>query len=198
MLWIGLTGGMACGKSLVTQLLKRSGISVIDADEIAKAVVAPGTPGLELVTQAFGLDMIDAQGALDRQRLGKTVFADAAALRLLESLLHPLIRQRVQDERRVLETQNTRLAVYDVPLLFETDSVPDFDKVVVVTCTQDQQRERLVKKYGWNDEEINRRLAAQWPLNLKEQRADFLVYNTGDLLHLDKEFQGLLVWLKAL
>lgn len=198
MLWIGLTGGMACGKSLVTQLLKRSGISVIDADEIAKAVVAPGTPGLELVTQAFGLDMIDAQGALDRQRLGKTVFADAAALRLLESLLHPLIRQRVQDERRVLEAQNTRLAVYDVPLLFETDSARDFDKVIVVTCTQDQQRERLVKKYGWNDEEINRRLAAQWPLNLKEQRADFLVYNTGDLLHLEKEFQGLLAWLKAL
>ena len=198
MKWIGLTGGIACGKSTVAQLLVQQSYPLVDADKIARDVVAPGTPGLESVIQAFGPDMQAADGSLDREKLGAKIFSQPEYRRKLESILHPLIRTEVQHLRESLEKQGHALAFYDIPLLFETKAQSQFDEIVVVTCKPEQQRERLHKRNSLSDEEIEKRLASQMPMSLKEEQANFVLHNDGDQVHLMKEFQRLVDWLKTL
>lgn len=198
MKWIGLTGGIACGKSTVAQLLVQQSYPLVDADTIARDVVAPGTPGLESVIQAFGPDMRAADGSLDREKLGAKIFSQPDQRKKLESILHPLIRTEVQRLRGELEKAGHALAFYDIPLLFETKAQSLFDEIVVVTCKPEQQRERLRKRNGLSDEEIEKRLASQMPMSLKEEQANFVLHNDGDQAHLMKEFQRLVDWLKTL
>lgn len=198
MKWIGLTGGIACGKSTVAQLLVQQSYPLVDADKIARDVVAPGAPGLESVIQAFGPDMQAADGSLDREKLGAKIFSQPEYRRKLESILHPLIRTEVQHLRESLEKQGHALAFYDIPLLFETKAQSQFDEIVVVTCKPEQQRERLRKRNSLSDEEIEKRLASQMPMSLKEEQANFVLHNDGDQVHLMKEFQRLVDWLKTL
>lgn len=198
MKWIGLTGGIACGKSTVAQLLVQQSYPLVDADRIARDVVAPGTPGLESVIQAFGPDILAPDGSLDREKLGAKIFSLPEQRRKLESILHPLIRTEVQRLREDLERAGHVLAFYDIPLLFETKAQSQFDEIVVVTCKPEQQRERLRKRNGLSDEEIEKRLASQMPMSLKEEQANFVLHNDGDQAHLMKEFQRLVDWLKTL
>ena len=198
MKWLGLTGGIACGKSTVSSLLREHGIPVLDADEVAKIVVKPGSPGLQSVVQVFGPGILEASGSLDRRRLGQIVFGDKAKLRLLESITHPLIREEIDRQRQVLQRQGAALAIYDVPLLFESQSEKQFEKVIVVSCTQQQQRARLRQRTGWSDTEIENRIAAQIPLTEKESKADFIIHNDGDADYLKKEVQRLLSWLNTI
>ncbi|XGC80221.1 dephospho-CoA kinase [Bdellovibrio bacteriovorus] len=196
MRWIGLTGGIACGKSTVSRLLKNHSIPIIDADEIAHDVVRPGGAGLKSVVHHFGNEILDADGSLNRRKLGQLVFGHPEKLKALESILHPLIRAETQRRRQVLMDMNTPLAIYDIPLLFETHAQDQFDAIVVVTCTKEQQKERLRRKNGWSEDEIEMRIASQIPNQFKEKEADFILENNRDEQHLLKEFNRLLAWLE--
>lgn len=196
MKWIGLTGGIASGKSTVSRMLKAKGIPVIDADEIAKDVVKAGSPGLKAVVQDFGPDILMRDGSLDRRKLGELVFGRADLLRRLEGLLHPLIQAETLKRRQQLEEKGEMLAVYDIPLLFEINAQKQFDYIVVVSCKPEQQKVRLGLRNAFNEKEIEERLAAQIPLPVKEQEADFVVHNDRDESFLSQEVTRLLVWLE--
>ncbi len=198
MKWIGLTGGIACGKSTVSRLLKERGIAVIDADEISKDVVKPGSPGLASVIQTFGQSFLLEDGSLNRRLLGQKVFGHPDLLRALEAILHPLVREETRRRRRNYEDLKEPLAIYDVPLLFETKAQDQFDEIIVVSCTKEQQKERLRRRNNLSEDEIEMRIASQIPIQFKEAEADFVLYNNRDEQHLLKEVDRLLVWLKEL
>jgi dephospho-CoA kinase len=198
MKWIGLTGGIACGKSTVSLRLRDAGYPVIDADTLAHQVVAPGTSGLKSVLSEFGADLLTPEGLLDRRKLGQRVFGHPDRLRALEEILHPLIRKETERlKQNYLESQ-TPIVIYDIPLLFETKAEHSFDKIVVVTCTKGQQKERLQRKTQLSEEEIDMRIASQIPLPYKEERADFIVYNNKNEQHLLSEIKRLIDWLQSL
>jgi dephospho-CoA kinase len=198
MKWIGLTGGIASGKSTVSSRLKELDFQLVDADEIAKAVVQKGTPGLKSVLEKFGPEFVDSDGHLDRRKLAQHVFNDPFKKQELEALLFPLIRAEVQNRRESLESKGHALAIYDMPLLVESKAQGQFDHVIVVTSTLEQQKERMKARNQWTDEEIESRLRAQIPLIEKERYADFVVRNNKDQQFLESEIQRLVRWLKTL
>lgn len=198
MKWIGLTGGIGSGKSTVAQHLQKLDFPLVDADLIAREVVQKGTPGLTSVLQKFGSEFVDSEGHLDRRKLGSHIFGDKLKQQDLQNILFPLIRHEVAQRKQRLESQGVPLAIYDMPLLFESQAQSQFFKVIVVSCTLDQQRERLRARNQWAESEIENRLKAQMPLFQKESMADFVVRNDKDLTHLDQELQRLVLWLKDL
>jgi dephospho-CoA kinase len=176
MLRVGLTGSIAVGKSFVSSALAGLGCRVLDADETAREVVAPGSEGLRAVAAAFGADVLDADGKLDRARLGAMVFADEEKRRLLNSILHPLIIAAQDEWMRAREREDPNgIAVIDAALMIETGSYRRFDQVVVIHCRADVQLERLMKRNGLTREEAERRVAAQMPQEEKMRYADFLI-----------------------
>jgi dephospho-CoA kinase len=180
MLRVGLTGSIAVGKSFVSSALAGLGCRVLDADETAREVVAPGTEGLRAVVVAFGADVLDAEGKLDRARLGAVVFADEEKRRLLNSILHPIIIAAQDDWMRAREREDPHgVAVIDAALMIETGSYKRFDQIVVVHCLPEAQLERLMKRNGLTREEAKRRVAAQMSQEEKMRRADFLI-DTSD------------------
>lgn len=197
MRWIGLTGGIASGKSTVSRALKARGVPVVDADEIAQDVVKVGSSGLKSVVVQFGSDILNEDGTLNRQSLGRLVFGNPDKLKKLETILHPLIQAETQRRRKELELRGESLAIYDIPLLFETNAQDQFDLVVVVSCSEDQQKERLVRRNNLTMKEVEDRMAAQLPLRLKEQQADFVLHNDQDQSHLEEEIIRLMEWIKG-
>jgi dephospho-CoA kinase len=196
MKWIGLTGGLASGKTTVANLLRTKGLPVIDADQIAKDVVALGTPGLSNVIKEFGDDLRRPDGSLDRQRLGEKVFGDPARLLQLENLLHPLVQAEVSRLRANYEKQGHALAFYDVPLLFEKN-LTGFDAVVVVSSSEERQRARMKSRNGWSDDEIDRRLSSQIPLKEKVLKATHVIHNDAGLSELETGVDELLKKLRS-
>jgi len=195
MKWIGLTGGIACGKSTVSRMLKDRDVPLVDADEIARDIVRPGTPGLKSIINLFGEEVLLPDGSLDRRKLGQMVFGTPDRLHSLEAITHPLIREEVRRRRRLFEGMGVPLAIYDIPLLFETNSKDQFDAVIVVSCTKGQQKERLMRRNQWTEDEIEMRIASQLPIAIKEQQADFVLSNNRDEQNLLKEFNRLMEWL---
>ncbi len=198
MKWIALTGGIACGKSTVSQLLRSKSVPVIDADEIAREVLQKDSSGLKLVVESFGEEVLLEDGTLDRRKLGQRVFGHPDMLHKLESITHPLIRAETARRRDALEKKGEPLAIYDIPLLFETKAQSQFDAVIVVTCTKHQQKERLRRRTNLSDDEIEMRIASQLPLSLKEQEAQFVLHNDRDESHLLQEVGRLVKWLEEL
>ncbi|MGZ3770204.1 MAG: dephospho-CoA kinase [Bdellovibrio sp.] len=197
MKWIGLTGSIGSGKSTVSRFLKTQHIPVIDADEIAKKVVEAGSPGLKAVLTEFGSDLLLADGSLNRLKLGQHVFSNPAKKLILENILHPLIRTETLLQRKILEDRKEPYAIYDIPLLFETNSASQFDAIILVSCTKEQQKERLrLRNPNWSDEDIEQRINSQIPMHIKEQQADFIVHNDRDMERLKAEINNLLIWLK--
>lgn len=196
MKWIGLTGGLASGKSTVARLLRAKGYPVIDADEIAKNVVAPGTKGLAEVLAEFGKDLRLPDGSLDRNALGQRVFGLPDRLLKLESIIHPLVQAEASARRKAFASQGFRLAFYDVPLLFEKN-LTGFDAVVVVSAPEDLRRVRVASRDGLSAADITKRLAAQTPLAEKEARADIVLKNDGDLASLEAQVDDMLIRLAA-
>lgn len=189
---VGLTGGIATGKSYVTQRLHAAGLPTIDADRLAREAVAPGTPGLRAVVARFGRDVLTDAGALDRARLGAVVFADAAARADLEAIVHPEVRRRIA----VWQAQLTALGhrgpiVADIPLLFETGRTGDFDVTVVVACEPDTQRRRLMLRDGVSGDDADQRIAAQWPIARKVAAADYVVRTDGTFADTDAQVDAL-------
>ena len=168
---IGLTGGIGSGKSTVAKRLVELGATEIDADLLAREVVAPGTEGLEAVAGRFGEDLVNADGSLDRALLAQRAFSSEENRKALEAILHPLI-QRLSRERI---SQATGLVVYTIPLLVETNSTLPFDKIVTVSAPGDVRVERLVHSRGMTVTEAKARIAAQASDEQREAIADFVI-----------------------
>ena len=176
----GLTGGVGMGKSTAAQFLRARGAQVVDTDELARQLVQPGQPALAEIQAEFGKAIIASNGRLRREELAEIIFADAAARKKLETILHPRIRERWLAQIETWRKENRALAVVMIPLLFETRAESHFDKIICVACSAATQRERLLAR-GWTPEQIQQRLAAQWPVEQKISRADFVVWTEGAL-----------------
>ncbi len=174
----GLTGGAGMGKSTAADWLRAQGVSVVDTDALAREVVEPGQPALEEIQRAFGARFIDATGHLRRSELARVVFSDAVALRLLEGILHPRIRVAWRLQAESWRTAGKTLAVVIIPLLFETEVPADFHVTVCVACSPATQELRLLAR-GWSLDEIQRRNAAQMPIDKKIALSDRVVWNEG-------------------
>ena len=177
---IGLTGGIATGKSTFAAALRALGAPIIDADQLARAAVARGTPGLAAVTAEFGKGVLTPDGELDRKRMGSLVFADPAARARLEAAVHPAVRALFRAQMARLAAEGHDLAVYDVPLLYEANVESEVDLAVVVWAPREAQIARLAVRDGLGRADAEARLAAQLPVDEKAARADVVVVNDGD------------------
>ena len=176
MLKVGLTGSIAVGKSFVLSVLAELGCHVVDADATAREVVAPGTPGLKAVVDAFGDEILNADGTLDRAKLAAVVFADEAKRMQLNSILHPFIIRAQDEQMREREKEDPQgIAVVDAALMIESGGYQRFDKLVVVHCRPEVQLERLMTRDGLSREDAERRVAAQMSQEEKRRHADFLI-----------------------
>ena len=189
MLRVGLTGGIGSGKSEVARLLREHGAVVIDSDQLAREVVQPGTEGFDQVVSEFGTDVLDATGQIDRARLASMVFSDAGARQTLNAIVHPLVRQAAETATRA--APDDAVVVQDVPLLVEAGLVDEFDVVVVVAASPEEQRKRLVGSRRMSEEDARARIAAQAPLAEKVAVADFLIVNEGTLDELSERVDSL-------
>ncbi|GIP33737.1 dephospho-CoA kinase [Paenibacillus sp. J2TS4] len=190
---IGLTGGIASGKSTVATVLVERGALLIDADQIAREVVLPGTPLLAQVAAHFGQAVLNPDGSLNRKKLGEIVFADPAARKDLEGLLHPQIRALMK--QRMLEAEAAdphRLVVVDVPLLFESGLQAMFEQVMVVYVSRATQLTRLMARDGLTAEQAQRRLDAQMAIEEKKERADIVIDNEGSLSDTERQIDHFL------
>ncbi|WP_028635781.1 dephospho-CoA kinase [Nocardioides sp. URHA0032] len=174
---VGLTGGIASGKSTVSEMLAELGATIIDGDVLAREVVDKGTPGLAQVVEAFGPEILTDQGDLDRPKLGRIVFNDEAQRKLLEGIVHPLVFERYAE----LEAAAPRdgVVVHDIPLLAETGRADDFDAVIVVETPAEVQVERMLRDRGWTRADAESRIAAQATPEQRRAIATHLILNTG-------------------
>lgn len=180
MLVIGLTGGIATGKSTVSRMLREMGAWVIDADVAAHRAVAPGQPALQAIAEAFGAEMIREDGTLDRGRLAQRVFRDEEALQRLNAIVHPQVRRLMFAELEEARRASERAVVLDVPLLIEGGLYKQVDQVWLVYVDEQEQLRRLMAREGYGKEEAKRRLRAQWPIEQKRAYADVIIDNRGD------------------
>jgi dephospho-CoA kinase len=180
----GLTGGIASGKSTVSAQLRQMGLPVVDADQLARDVVLPGTPGLAAIVAAFGAEMLDASGALDRKKMGARVFSDADARAKLNGIVHPAIGQRSAEVLAAHAAAGEPLVCYDAALLVEGGRYQMMRPLVVVTAPVEAQIARSMARDGATREEVTARIAAQMPLEQKVAVADFLIANDAGLAEL--------------
>ena len=177
---LGLTGGVGMGKSTSAQLLRDRGVRVVDTDDLARQVVEPGQPALAEVLAAFGTQFAGPDGQLRRSELARHVFADPAARRQLEAILHPRIRKLWRVQIETWRAEGRPLAVVVIPLLFETKAEAELDATICVACSVATQQQRLLAR-GWSPEQIEQRNRAQWPIAQKIARADYLVWTEAGL-----------------
>lgn len=183
----GLTGGLASGKSAVAALLRARGMPVIDADQLAREVVAPGSEGLEAVVAAFGRGILCADGSLDRAALAEIVFGDAAKRRTLNGILHPRIGALTAERAAELEARGEPLACYEAALLVENGLADAFRPLVVVAVPEEIQIARAMARDGATEEHVRARLRAQMPLSAKIAAADHVIDNAGSLEQTERQ-----------
>jgi len=186
---IGLTGGIASGKSEVSRLLARKGIPVVDADQLAREAVAPGSPALRRIAERWPGTVHD--GKLDRKALGAIVFASESERKALEAILHPWIRAEARRRMDEILARGAPRVIYEAPLLFETGAADELDAVILVAAPEEVQRERLMRRDGLGPDEADARIAAQLPLEEKRRRATFVIDNDGDLEELARSVDAL-------
>ena len=186
---IGLTGGIAAGKSTVAELWRTRGATVIDSDVLAHQALMPGTATYEAIVAEFGSGVVNPDATINRRQLGEIVFADAARRQVLNAIVHPVVRA---EWRSALATA-TGTTVVVIPLLFEVGAEKEFDWVVVVGCSPATQQARLVAK-GWTAAQAQARIQAQLPLPTKMDRGDFVIWNDGVLAVLQQQSE--MLWTK--
>jgi dephospho-CoA kinase len=182
MLIIGLTGGIACGKTVVSRILGEEGAHIIDTDQLARELVYPHTPAWEELKEIFGESILGKDGFIDRKKLADQVFSDPGRREQLNRILHPRIKEEI--DRRVSQigqTEPDAIVVIDAPLLIETGNHRQMDAVIVVRATERQQLERLKERSGTSEEEARRMIASQLPLREKLKVADLVIRNEGTL-----------------
>lgn len=187
---IGLTGGIASGKSTAARILAEWGAPVVDADALAREVVMPGSEGLAAISARWPEVVRD--GVLDRKRLGERVFSDQEERRALENILHPLIRREAERRIAELARQGETVAIYEAALLFETGTADELDEVILISAPRDLQIRRIMARDGLDPEEAVRRVDAQWPLEKKAALATYVVENDGEEAHLRERLRP--VW----
>jgi dephospho-CoA kinase len=187
---IALTGGIATGKSHVRRTFAAHGIPTIDADSLARDVVAPGTPGADAIVKRFGNAVRGDGGGVDRQALATIVFRDPGARRDLEAIIHPAVYRAIN---RWLEEQpsDSAAALADIPLLYETGREGDFDVVIVAACPPDEQIRRVMSRDHLSEADARARLAAQLPIEEKVRRADHVIWTTGAPAETEAQVQAL-------
>ena len=190
MLLVGLTGGLGSGKSTVARLLERRGAVVVDADELARRAVEPGTPGYRRVVQEFGPEVLTAEGRIDRDRLAGVVFADPGARRRLEAIVHPEVA-RLFAEAVAPFRESDRVVVYVVPLLVETGLQEAFDEVVVVSAPEEVRLARVMTERGMSEADARARMRAQVPEEDRLRAAGHVVPNDGTLEDLERRVDRL-------
>jgi len=188
MVRVALTGGIATGKSYCLSRFASLGAAVIDADRLARDAVASGSRALDGIVARFGPSMLRADGTLDRSALARIVFSDRAARADLEAIVHPEVYRRIGEWLATLPS-GIRIAIADIPLLFETGHTHDFDRVVVVACEPGEQLRRLVSRDGLTEQDARARLDAQWPIAEKEARADYVIRTDGTAADTDAQLR---------
>lgn len=196
MLQAALTGGIASGKSYCLARFGALGIPGIDADELARLALAPGSPGLAAVVARFGDALLDEAGALKRPALATIIFSDRAARAALEAIVHPEVYRRIREWLARLPPP-TPVAIADIPLLFETGHRHDFDRVVVCACPPEEQLRRMVARDGLTEMAARARLAAQWPIDEKRRRADYVIETGGSFAETDAQVRAVADALRA-
>src|SRR5262245_56904464 len=187
MLRVGLTGSIGVGKSFVASVFEELGARVLDADQTAREVVMPGTPGLKAVTDAFGEEILNTDGTLNRKQLGALVFADEGKRQQLNALLHPFIIARHDEILNEWEAKDPRgIGIVDAALMIESGGYRRFDKLIVVHCRPEVQLERLMLRDKLSRDEAQRRIDSQMPQEEKQKFADYLI-DTSDGFELTRE-----------
>lgn len=190
---LGLTGGIATGKSTVSRYFSDKGYAVVDADVVARRVVEPGTEGLANIVAHFGTEIIQTDGTLNREKLGAMIFSDAEKRETLNNLLSAQIRRTIMADTATLVNANQPLIVLDIPLLYEAGYETHCDAVMVVYTTEAVQLERLMARNNLTEEEALNRIASQEPIETKKDRADIVIDNNGPLNHTYEQVE---TWLK--
>ncbi|MFY4774633.1 dephospho-CoA kinase [Metabacillus sp. RGM 3146] len=188
---IGLTGGIASGKSTVSNMIRDWGYPIIDADIIAKEAVDPGKPALEKIIKAFGRDILKGDGSLDRQKLGGIIFQNAAKREILNSIVHPAVREEMLKKRDEAKSNGEKAVVLDIPLLFESKLAHFADVTLLVFTDDEVQLKRLMERNGYTEEEAAMRISSQMPLTEKKKLADAVIDNNGTLLETKEQLQDL-------
>lgn len=193
MLRVGLTGSIAVGKSFVLGVLRELGARTIDADQIARECVERGTPGLAVVVSAFGNSVLNADGSLDRAKLGAIVFADEAKREKLNSILHPFIIARQDEIMRQWENESPdAIGVIDAALMIESGGYKRFDKLIVVHCQPEIQIQRLMKRNSLSRDDAERRVKTQMSQEEKRKYADYLIDTSGEFADTRRQIEA--VW----
>lgn len=199
MLRVGLTGSIAVGKSYVCEIFKELGAFVLDADQTAREVVKPNTRGWKLIVENFGEEILQADGTINRAKLGEIVFSDERKRLLLNSIVHPLV---IEEQNRWLEecerVAPDGIAIIDAALMIESGGYKRFDKLIVVWCDEEKQLERLMKRNGLTEEEALKRIKAQMPQEEKKKYADFLIDTSGSFQETREQVISVFEKLKAL
>jgi dephospho-CoA kinase len=185
MLRVALTGGIATGKSYCLRHFAELGVPVVDADQLARQAVTPGSPGLAAVAERFGREILAPDGSLDRAALGRIVFEDSRARASLEAIVHPEVYRRIREWYANLPA--SPVAIADIPLVFETGHNHDFDVVVVVACQAEEQIRRVMARDGLSEHDARARLAAQWPIEEKVKRANYVIWTDRGFAETDRQ-----------
>jgi dephospho-CoA kinase len=176
---IALTGGIATGKSHVRARFEELGVPTIDSDVLAHRAVAAGSEGLAAVVARFGPTVLDSHGQLDRRRMADIVFSDPAARKALEAIIHPEVQRQTNAWFAALDSRRHAFAIADIPLLYEVNRERDFEAVIVAACHPDVQLRRLMERDRLSEADARRRIEAQFPIEEKIQRADFVIRTDG-------------------
>ena len=187
MLVVGLTGGIATGKSTVAAMFAARGAAIVDADRIAHALQEPGQLCHRQLLEAFGAEILDETGRIDRHRLGARVFSDAGSRQRLEAIMHPAIRAAIENEVRAAELAGRTICIVDAALILEAGRRDRFHKIVVVAAPEAIQVDRLINSRGLTQAEAYRRLSAQWSTAVKAALADFVIDNSRDLASTEEQ-----------
>ncbi|EOO30493.1 dephospho-CoA kinase [Bacillus cereus BAG1X2-3] len=189
---IGLTGGIASGKSTVSEMFRELSIPVIDADIIAREVVERGKPAYNKIVEVFGAEVLQQDGELDRPKLGSIVFYNEEKRLQLNKIVHPAVREEMNRQKEMYIKEGMQAIVLDIPLLFESKLTSLVDRILVVAVTPDTQLERLMKRNGFSEEEATARIQSQMPLAEKVKNADEVINNDGTIMGTKTQLQVIL------
>lgn len=189
---IGLTGSIATGKSTVSRMLKEKGYKIVDADEISRQVVEPGSTVLEEIASVLGSDLILPTGELDRDKLGALIFNDPLKREKLNKIIHPAIRQEMVRQKEFWLEKGSQTVIMDIPLLFESKLQSYVEKIIVVSVAPSIQRERLMARNNLSLEEADARITSQLPVSEKEKGADAVINNDGTLEETERQLDAIL------
>ncbi|MBO1514256.1 dephospho-CoA kinase [Metabacillus bambusae] len=189
---IGLTGGIASGKSTVSNMIRKQGIRVIDADRIAREVVEIGKPAYEQIVKTFGQDILHEDKTINREKLGALIFSEENKRQQLNQIVHPAVREEMLKQTEEEKAHQAKIVVLDIPLLFESKLTYMVDKTIVVYVDEETQLKRLMKRNSYSEEEAKMRIGSQLPLKEKVKLADETIHNQGSIEETRAQVHGLI------